>query len=300
MAHLPILVCRPSRFNHVSKNKEDGTLNYKMVECVLFEPSRRYSVEEMLNAFPPAPERKKTIVRRYDQLVREGEHNTMLYRRGCYYRDLGWEEEEIAIRLMLDNDRSCIPPLPKVEVDKLAKNVCRYAKGPGFNTTELGNAKRLIARHGHNLRYCKKLKCWFIWNGKFWQEDETGEIERMVKETVLSIYEEALMEKDSARREELALWAMRSEAEKTMQATISQAKSEPGVAIHPKDLDRNRMLLNTENGTLNLSTGELCEHRREDLITRVIPAEYDTAATCPKFDAFLLRGSISHQPEADQ
>lgn len=47
----PSRVMRLPYFNHVSLNG-DGNLHFKRVELVEFEPARRYSVEELLQAFP--------------------------------------------------------------------------------------------------------------------------------------------------------------------------------------------------------------------------------------------------------
>lgn len=51
--------------------------------------------------------------------------------------------------------------------------------------------------------------------------------------------------------------------------------------------DRNPWLLNCPNGTLNLKTGILQSHRREDFITRVIETEYHQTAMCPMWEKFL-------------
>jgi putative DNA primase/helicase len=47
--------------------------------------------------------------------------------------------------------------------------------------------------------------------------------------------------------------------------------------------------LNVQNGTLDLKTGELLPHRQEDLITKLAPVDYDPAADCPRWEAFLHR-----------
>jgi putative DNA primase/helicase len=47
------------------------------------------------------------------------------------------------------------------------------------------------------------------------------------------------------------------------------------------------MLLNVENGTLDLRTGSLREHLPEDLITKLAPGEFDVTAEAPRFYKFL-------------
>jgi putative DNA primase/helicase len=50
------------------------------------------------------------------------------------------------------------------------------------------------------------------------------------------------------------------------------------------------------NGTLNLRTGELRPHLREDFITRLAPTTYDAAALCPTWEHYLDRVFGGQQP----
>ena len=68
---------------------------------------------------------------------------------------------------------------------------------------------------------------------------------------------------------------------------MALARSEPGIPILPTDFDQDPFLLNVQNGTIDLRTGELRPHRRADLISKVIPLDYDPDARCPRWDAFL-------------
>src|SRR5260370_25135529 len=66
-------------------------------------------------------------------------------------------------------------------------------------------------------------------------------------------------------------------------------RSEPAVPVLPADLDRDGMLLNVLNGTIDLRTGKLREHRRSDLLTKLAPVEYNPEAKCPTWLRFLDR-----------
>jgi phage/plasmid-associated DNA primase len=67
--------------------------------------------------------------------------------------------------------------------------------------TDLGNAKRLVARHGEDLRYCQARGAWLVWDGCRWAWDECGEVERRARETVLSWFGEAAeLPKDDRRK----------------------------------------------------------------------------------------------------
>jgi putative DNA primase/helicase len=155
-----------------------------------------------------------------------------------------------------------------------------------IHNTDLGNARRLVARHGENLR-STLAHGWLIWRGTHWCEDRTRAIMRRAKATVAAIYSEA-GEADSAdERKALALWGLKSESAGRLAAMIELAQSEPGICLLPEQFDAHPFLLNLENGTLELTSGTLRQHRREDFITRKIPINYDATATCPRWEQFL-------------
>ena len=70
---------------------------------------------------------------------------------------------------------------------------------------------------------------------------------------------------------------------------ISLARSEPGIAITPDVLDLDPFLLNCQNVTVDLRTGQPRPHRRDDLVTKVTACDFDPNAKCPQWLAFLDR-----------
>jgi putative DNA primase/helicase len=147
-----------------------------------------------------------------------------------------------------------------------------------ISSTDVGNARRMVKLFGKDMRYCHGWGQWLVWNGVRWQEDTTGEIERRAKETARAIYIEASRAKTQEKREKLAAWAIKSESERAIKAMINLARSEPGIPIRPAELDANAYQLNCLNGTIDLRTGKLHRHRREDLITKLAPVKYDPKA----------------------
>lgn len=158
-----------------------------------------------------------------------------------------------------------------------------------FHCTDLGNAQRLVRLHGQDLHYCYAWDRWLIWDGIRWAIDESGEIYRRAKHAVHMINAEAADCLDDEQRHELQKWAKQSESRVRIDAMIKLAQSEPSVPIGPDDLDAHLGLLNVQNGTLDLHTGELLSHRREDLITKLAPVVYAPGVACPAFEAFLRR-----------
>ena len=80
-----------------------------------------------------------------------------------------------------------------------------------------------------------------------------------------------------------------SESVARREAMLTLARSESPIPITPDVLDKNRLILNCPNGTLDLRTGKLYPHRREDFLTKVCPVAYDPDAACSMWDATLAR-----------
>ena len=103
--------------------------------------------------------------------------------------------------------------------------------------TDLGNAKRLVALHGKDVRYCFPRKTWLVWDGIRWAFDDSGEVYRRAKATVTTIYAKAAEEPDADRRRALAKWAATSESDTRISAMISLARSEPSIPATLPELD---------------------------------------------------------------
>lgn len=168
--------------------------------------------------------------------------------------------------------------------------------GPDIATaegrTELANAVRFAAQHGQNVRWVDVWGKWLCWDGQRWRVDEACRIDALGKDTARAVWQEAA---DAARvqvGDKNAADAMFRFAKQTTMRSgvcnmLALAKSEPGMAITPDGLDSDPWKLNCANGVIDLKTGELQPHRREDFFTKVCPVEYDRDADCPIWLAFL-------------
>ena len=155
----------------------------------------------------------------------------------------------------------------------------------GFPLTDLGNAERLVARHGADLRYVRQ---WgeMVWDGKRWTLDTTGEFTRRAKDTVRAMVAEAGALPDH-ERQALIKHSLASESTRAIAAMQELAKTERAIAATPEMFDRDPFLINVANGTLDLRTQQLREHRRNDLITKFAPVAFDPDAKCPRWERFL-------------
>ena len=144
-----------------------------------------------------------------------------------------------------------------------------------------GNARRLIALFGDDMRYCHEFKKWLIWNGQRWVLDGTGRAFDYGKRAMIKFLEQVLHRDNSDR------FAIKSIDVKRIEALLKMAQSD--LPITSKELDAHPYLLNFQNGTVDLRTGTLMSHRREDLLTKLVHCDYRPDARCPQFVKFLLR-----------
>jgi putative DNA primase/helicase len=91
-----------------------------------------------------------------------------------------------------------------------------------------------------------------------------------------------------AHLQRMQKWALKSEAAPRINGMLDLARSERGIPVLPAALDQDAWLLNVANGTVELVSGQLREHRREDMITKLCPTAYHPDAACPVWERTLL------------
>lgn len=157
--------------------------------------------------------------------------------------------------------------------------------------SDVGNAERVIALYGSGIRYdCTRNK-FFIWNGCSWQLDTKNSIYKLAKSTLRRLMSEvdSLDAKEDAAIKEmkhtLKSFAVRSENDSRIRAMVNQLRSQSEIMY--EGWDSGIYKLNLNNGTLDLKTGRLHSHNKNDYITRKINLDYDEKAACPRWMEFL-------------
>jgi phage/plasmid-associated DNA primase len=175
--------------------------------------------------------------------------------------------------------------------------------------SDAGNARRLVLVKGDQFRFVHLWKKFLVWNTGRWQFDCTGAIALLAKTILVEWFQEATCqiqdlhtgeditdvvaecrEKKLDRLESLHKildWCLRSSFGPRLNPMIDLAKSEPGIPVQPGQLDQDPWLFNVPNGTIELKTGKLREHRQADYITKICPTKYNAAAICPTWKKFL-------------
>lgn len=261
--------------------------------------SNTYKIEDFLGSIPESFEIAKQEINKdplkelYKGSKKGSRNNDLTKIVGSLVRD-GLNFDECLETARVVNSRNN-PPLNEDEIQQIIKSIIRkhdrklQTTSTTLNLTDFGNTNRLVSKCGDIVRYCYPWKKWLVWDEDIgiWQVDNNGRIIRLAKGVIRNIYYEASALTDTNQRETVAKWALKSEAVERLRAMVELAKSEEGVPVSPNELDTNQWLLNCSNGTVDLRTGELKVHDKNDLITKIIPVEYNPEADCPLWIDFL-------------
>ena len=153
---------------------------------------------------------------------------------------------------------------------------------------DLGNAERFVEQHGDRVRYCPELDCWLVYVEGRWIQDSGKLTFSMVKDTIISIREEANRDDLSAEdKKDIIAHANKSSSKGRIKAILDLAKWEDGITVAVNQLDADPWLLNCKNGTLNLKTRKLQPHNPADLITKMVQVPYNPDTSWPEWDGFF-------------
>jgi putative DNA primase/helicase len=163
----------------------------------------------------------------------------------------------------------------------------RRSQKPETATPEFSDdalALEFTRRHGGDLRYVAPWGKWLRYDGTRWVEDRTIRVFDLARKVC----------RDAAKEAEEKLGRQITSA-KTVAAVEKMARSDPRHATLPEQLDADPLLFNCPGGTVDLKTGELRPHRREDLITKTAGATPDhnvDDSTWVKFLADVTLGDL--------
>lgn len=123
-------------------------------------------------------------------------------------------------------------------------------------------ALAFTSRYGEDWRYCAAWGKWLVWTGQRWQADETLLVHHLIR----SICREAALKADSHRL------AAKLAASSTVSGVERLARTDRRHASTSEEWDADLFALNTPGGVVDLATGRLKPHAREDRMTKLATA----------------------------
>lgn len=143
-------------------------------------------------------------------------------------------------------------------------------------STEDGLAIVFTHQYCLNWRYCALWGKWLIWTGMRWNVDHKLYVLHLVRIICRLASQNATVHPRQKSRLASA---------STISAVEKIARSDPEHASSAEEWDADPWLLNTPGGVVDLHTGQIRSHRREDWMTKVTTAT--PVGDCPQWKKFL-------------
>lgn len=233
-----------------------------------------------------------------DKTIEIGSRNVKLTSLAGSMRRQGFDQAAILAALQEYNTAHCDPPLDSQEIKGIAVSVCKYKPEDALvkcHLSDLGNAERMAKVFDGQIKYCDLWTKWLIWDRKRWKVDDTKDIFRKARETIKTMYRVGMEIKDNDERMAFIKYAAGTERLGRLRAMIELCTSEPAIPVVPDQLDTHPLLLNVQNGILNLENMQLAAPNPKHFITKLSGTIFDQDAECPLWDSFLNRITDGNQ-----
>lgn len=237
--------------------------------------------------------------------VPEGQRDSTIFRACCRWwrqfshHDDGGEAEVIA--RALEMARGCTPPFPDEWAVAKVESARRYAaEDPLMRLSDDGNALLFVEQSGDVVRYATDTKRWHAWDGRRWVPNAETVALDLARRTARSLIDFAKeLESDDNDRARAMKHATISLSAGRIEAMPRLAKSDRRIAISAGDFDTHGWVLNTPTGTVDLRTGELYDHRRDDYLAKITNVGYDPNAEASYWQEWLLWAMNGRQDLVD-
>ena len=168
----------------------------------------------------------------------------------------------------------------------------REAEDPPTHTSVVEFSDDFLAldfssENADELRYCDQFGKWYCWDGTVWAED--------IKRAVFTRARLVCRRHAPKARKLSAKLAREVSAARAVAAIVNLARADVRHVTIAADWDANPWSLNTPGGIVDLHTGEMHEHDRSELhskITAVAPSK----SPCHRWTSFLERITNNDEP----
>ena len=157
----------------------------------------------------------------------------------------------------------------------------------GVPFSDMFNSEVFLEYFDKDILYCNLWKKWLIWDGRRWEKDEVNKIHQFAMSIIKEIYNrsQSCMFPDDSYIPAENVGSLENMLKIDSMIKVSSWKQQ--VSITPDILDRDNMIINCNNGIIDLTSGRLLNHNRSLLITKLAPVDYVEDAECPQWKNFL-------------
>lgn len=225
--------------------------------------------------------------------------------------------------------RLAVLPPPPTDADAPLPTAGFAMAEDRYRCSDVGNANRFVDRFGKDVRWCAAMPGdgMLTWDGTRWKPDvlkrplalaqavameivqdaeearaRLAHLEGMAAGTVPMEGEpmtlKARIKKATAHVKAMDAWAKASEMSARLKALIEVAL--PEIAVRDDQFDADPFLFNCHAGTIDLRTGDIAEHNRAHLLTKIGGSSIDRHGYCPTWCDFLYTIMGGKKPDANQ
>lgn len=150
-------------------------------------------------------------------------------------------------------------------------------KNERYRWSDIGNGKLFADWYKDRARYVPERKKWFVYNGKIWEPDIGNlKVMELCKKLADDLAVYALSIEDELQRKQYMEYVARWQRRNFRETILKDAASAFPVKL--EEFDRDPLLFNCKNGTLDLRTRDFRPHDPADMLATVSGVSYDPAA----------------------
>jgi putative DNA primase/helicase len=131
------------------------------------------------------------------------------------------------------------------------------------------------------------MKKWIGWDACRWSLDKGHYLQEGIESVIRATEELAKQTDDIKEADYIRKYAKSIQSAQKIGAMRDLAARMRGISVELEELDSHSHLFNVPNGTIDLRTGDLLQHDRTHLITKLCPTMYNPGAEAPLFTKFL-------------
>lgn len=175
------------------------------------------------------------------------------------------------------------------ETQEVFPSIVKKNQYPPRSWDDTGNGQRFLDRYGDIVKYTYVKKKFYVYDGTVWKEDNEGLVYKLMDLVVEDMKNETIKVSDDMDEEEaMKAWKKHVKASRSNRAKKSMLEEiKHNVSILPEHFDSNDMLLNLENGYLDLTSGKVMDHDKEKLFSMKANAEYSDKYSPDTWLSFL-------------
>jgi len=155
-----------------------------------------------------------------------------------------------------------------------------------FDSSDTDASRRLVQAYGEDIRHAQGIG-WHVWDGKRWKPDkERKRLIEKAKQRACAWLEECARS-NNGDRDKLVKAACNLKNCNRIKAAVELAESDPRIRLEADVFDADPWILNCESGIIDLKTGELEQHDRNALCSKLAPVAFDPEAKHKALDTLL-------------